>query len=201
MAASNSYSRGVEYRINEETMEVSQVWDYGRTNVAQLLYSDHEGNAEPLPQTGNVLNDFAAVSYSNGVAPSAFGPTATMARITEVTHDAVPQIVFDLAISMYANTNTPYKDCSVYRSHRIPDLYAHPAMPVADLSVTYDSGLPFLQFSADDARTYVVEASTDLVDWEAIGTALEDDQASGDFYFEDNESSELPVRYYRVLTQ
>jgi len=201
MAASNSYSRGVEYRINEETMEVSQVWDYGRTNVAQLLYSDHEGNAEPLPQTGNVLNDFAAVSYSNGVAPSAFGPTATMARITEVTHDAVPQIVFDLAISMYANTNTPYKDCSVYRSHRIPDLYAHPAIPVADLSVTCDSGLPFLQFSADDARTYVVEASTDLVDWEAVGTALEDDQVSGDFYFEDDESSELPVRYYRVLTQ
>ena len=28
-----------------------------------------------------------------------------------VTHDAVPQIVFDLAISMYANTNTTYKDC------------------------------------------------------------------------------------------
>ena len=44
-----NYSRAVEYQINEDTMEVSQVWDYGRTNVAQRLYVDHEGNAEPEP--------------------------------------------------------------------------------------------------------------------------------------------------------
>ncbi len=49
---SNNYSRAVEYSINEDTMEVSQVWDYGRTNVAQRLYSDHEGNAEPEPPHG-----------------------------------------------------------------------------------------------------------------------------------------------------
>lgn len=42
---------------------------------------------------------------------------------------------------------------SVYRSHRIADLYAHPAQPVADLSVTYQAGVPFLQFSADDAKS------------------------------------------------
>ena len=124
-----------------------------------------------------------------------------MARITEVTHDAVPQIVFDLAISMYANTNTSYKDCSNYRSHRIPDLYAHPAKPVADLSVTCENGVPLLEFSADDTRTYVVEASTNLVDWEAIGTALEDEQQSGDFSFEDDPSDESSARYYRVVTQ
>ena len=136
----NNYSRAVEYSINEQTMEVSQVWEYGRTNVAERLYTDHEGNAELLPQTGNVLMDFGAVSYVNGVAPSQYGPSATMARITEVTHDPVPQIVFDLAISTYANTNTSYKDCSVYRCHRIPDLYAHPPNPVADLSVTVRMG-------------------------------------------------------------
>lgn len=197
----NNYSRAVEYSINEQTMEVSQVWDYGRTNVADRLYTDHDGNAEPLPKTGNVLNDFAAVSYINGAAPSSFGPTATMTRITEVTHDATPQIVFDLAISLYANTNTSYKDCETYRSHRIPDLYAHPAMPVADLSVTCANGAPFLEFSADDTRTYVIEASTNLVDWGAIGVALEDEQESGDFTFNDDQSSELPVRYYRVVTQ
>ena len=58
-----NYSRAVEYQINEHTMEVSQVWDYGRTNVAQRLYVDHEGNAEPEPQTGNVLIDFSSVKY------------------------------------------------------------------------------------------------------------------------------------------
>ena len=67
-----------------------------------------------------------------------------MTRITEVTHDDVPQIVFDLTISLYSNTNTTYKDVTTYRCHRIPDLYAHPAKPVADLSVTVRgrSGLP-----------------------------------------------------------
>jgi hypothetical protein len=102
---------------------------------------------------------------------------------------------------MYANTNMSYKDCSVYRCHRIPDLYAHPAKPVADLSVTCENGLALLEFSADDARTYVVEASTNLVDWETIGVAVEDEQQSGDFSFEDDQSNEPVACYYRVVTQ
>jgi hypothetical protein len=201
VSAANDYSRAVEYRINEETMEVSQVWDHGRTNAAGRLYTDHEGNAEPLPITGNVLNDFAAVSYLNGAPPSIFGATATMCRITEVTHEAVPEIVFDLAISMYANTNTPYKDCSIYRSHRIPDLYAHPALPVANLSVTVEDGSPLLEFSADDTRTYRVEASADLVTWKELGVAVEDEQDKGEFSFQDDESGDSPAQYYRVVTE
>jgi arylsulfate sulfotransferase len=197
----NNYSRAVEYNINEQTMEVTQVWDYGRTNTADRLYTGRVGNAELGPKTGNVLIDFGAVSYVNGVAPSQYGPSATMARIMEVTHDAVPQVVFDVAISMYANTNTSYKDCGIYRCHRIPDLYAHPAKPVADLSVTSEDGLALLEFSADDTRTYVVEASTNLVDWEAIGVAVEDEQQSGEFSFEDDQSDGLAACYYRVVTQ
>ena len=197
----NNYSRAVEYSINEQTMEVSQVWDYGRTNVADRLYTGRNGIAEPLPKTGNVLNNFGAVSYINGVAPSSYGPNAVMCRITEVTHDAVPEIVFDLAISLYANTNVTYKDCSVYRARRIPDLYAHPAKPVADLSVTYTNGTSRLEFSADDARAYLVEASTNLFDWEALGLAVEDDPQSGEFSFEDVQPGESKPRYYRVITQ
>jgi hypothetical protein len=197
----NNYSRAVEYAINEQTMEVSQVWDYGRTNVAERLYVDHEGNAEPEPKTGNVLIDFAAVNCVNGVPPSQFGSTAWMVRLQEVTHEVVPQIVFDLAISMYANTNAPYKDCTVYRSHRIPDLYVHPAQPVADLSVAYSNGVPRLEFSADDARSYLVEASTNLVDWAAIGVAAEGVPQSGDFSFEDGQSLQFRTRYYSVVTQ
>jgi arylsulfate sulfotransferase len=201
MVASNSYSRAVEYSINEQTMEVSQVWEYGQTNADQVLFSDHEGNAEPLPITGNVLIDFAAVSYVNGAPPSPYGASATMTRITEVTHDDVPQIVFDLAISLYAKTNLPYRDCGVYRAHRIPDLYAHPARPVADLSVTLNNGAPLLQFSADDTRAYTVQASTNLLDWDAIGVPGEDDALDGNFSFEDDQVSRVPIRYYRIVTQ
>lgn len=197
----NNYSRAVEYSINEDTMEVSQVWDYGRTNVAERIYTDHEGIAEPEPQTGNVLIDFANVDYDNGVPASPYGPTATMVRLTEVTHDDVPQIVWDVAISMYSNTNVTYKDCSMYRCHRIPDLYAHPALPVGDLSISIQDGTAFLQFSADDARSYVVEASTDLVNWEQLGTAFEDEEQAGEFSFEETQPTDVTVRYYRVVTQ
>ena len=201
VADTNNYSRAVEYSINEQTMQVSQVWDYGRTNVADRLYVDHEGSAEPQPKTGNVLIDFSAVRYVNGVPPSLYGPSAFMVRLTEVTHEAAPQIVFDLAISMYANPNTSYKDCSAYRAQRIPDLYAHPAVPVAVLSVACASGVPFLQFSADDTRTYLVEGSTNLVDWEVIGEALEGPDQDGTFSFVDTGSGGAPARYYRVETQ
>jgi hypothetical protein len=197
----SNYSRAVEYQINEDTMEVSQVWDYGRTNVSQRLYVDHEGNAEPEPQTGNVLIDFASVKYINGVAPSSYGPSAYIVRLTEVTHDETPQIVFDLELSEFDNPLFSFKGCTAYRAHRIPDLYAHPAQPVADLSVTCENGVSRLEFSADDTRTYVIEASTNLVDWEAIGVALEDEQERGNFSFEDDQFDELPTRYYRVVTQ
>jgi len=197
----NNFSRAVEYQINEDTMEVSQVWEYGRTNVAERLYVDHEGNAELQPVTGNVLIDFSAVLYTNGVSPSRFGPGNAMVRLTEVTHDAVPEMVFELEVSLYANTNSATKNCAAYRGHRIPDLYAHPARPVADLMVTCDGGLARLEFSADDARTYVVESSTNLADWEAMGVATEDEEVSGNFSFYDFLLEETPARYYRIRTQ
>jgi arylsulfate sulfotransferase len=80
----NNYSRAVEYKIDEQTMEVSQVWEYGRTN-AERLFTGLKGSADPLPKTGNVLMGFAAVSYVNGGPPSAYGPGATMVRIQEVS--------------------------------------------------------------------------------------------------------------------
>ena len=61
--------------------------------------------------------------------------------------------------------------------------------------------MAFLQFSADDARTYVIEASTDLVNWEQLGTAVEDEQQDGLFSFEDAEFGGLGQCYYRVVTQ
>jgi len=198
---STNYSRAVEYSINTTNMTVSQVWDYGRTNVAQRIFTDHEGNAEPEPQTGNVLINFANVEYVNGVAPSPYGSSATMVRLTEVTHEAVPQIVFDLAINLFTNTYSAYKDLSVYRCHRISDLYGHPAAPVGDLTVSALTVGPCLNFSADDTRTYVIQASTDLVNWETLGEPSESDNRNGEFTFIDSGFYSLPGRYYRVVTQ
>lgn len=194
-----SYSRAVEYEINEQTMEVSQVWDYGRTNCARL-FTDQSGSATWLPQTGNVLIDFSHIMYINGVPPSSTAPNATMVRITEVTHDPVPEVVFDLAFFDYTNTNPSFNGYLVYRSHRIPDLYAHPAAAVADLTVTWDNGVAHLEFSADDTRTYTIEASTDLVNWEEIGVPSETGDG-GQFSFDDDKSDGPSAVFYRVVTQ
>ena len=141
---------------------------------------------------------FGSITYVDGVHPSRFAPNATMARIKEVTHDPVPEVVFDLAVFDYTNTSSSYRGNWVYRSTRIPHLYAHPAMPVSDLAVRDDHGIPCLEFCADTNRTYFVESSTDLVHWEEIGEALSDE--SGEFEFEDKDAEE-PTRFYRIVTK
>lgn len=55
-----------------------------------------------------------------------------------------------------------------------------------------------LQFAVAPDRGYRIEASTNLVDWEAIGVATQG--ASGAFEFEDVTAAEFSSRFYRVVT-
>lgn len=195
-----NYSRAVEYRIDETTMEVSQVWEYGSTNSGQWFFTPYQGNAEPEPATGNILINFPAVAYVDGGTPSLRYPSATMARFQEVTHDLTPTVVFDLAVTLLDKPASSSKSCSVYRAHRIPDLYAHPAAAIMDLTVDYVDAVAVLQFSGDDARTYTIQSSTNLADWQALGMAVEDELKSGNFYFQDTPTVDSQHRYYRVVT-
>ena len=197
---SQNYTRAVEYSINESTMEVTQVWEYGSTNRGEWLYTGFEGNAEPEPRTGNVLIDFAAVSYVDGKAPSSLGPSVFMARFKEVTHDTPAEVVFDLAVTEYDKLGSPAQNCTVYRTHRIPDLYPHPVTAVADLSVSMVDGVAELRFSADDVWTYTIESSNDLADWKELGVPVESEVTPGQFDYIDPASAESPTRYYRVVT-
>jgi arylsulfate sulfotransferase len=193
----NNYSRAVEYAIDEEKMEVSQVWEYGR-DVGERLYTDRVGNADWLPKRGNVLINFGYVNYTNGFRPSPYSPAAVMVRIKEVTYETVPEIVFDLAFFNYSNKKTDYAGCYTYRSHRVPDLYAHPAKPVADLTVRCKNGIQRLEFSGDETRTYTIEASTNLTDWQELGMAVSE-TVPGNYGFED-QSQDGRSRCYRVIT-
>ena len=198
VADSANYSRAVEYAINEQTMEVSQVWEYGG-NSPEPLYTAALCNADWQTNTGNVLVNFGYVSYDNHVSPSPAAPGATLVRIQEVTHEQNPQVVFDSSIFDYSNTSTNYLGNWVYRSHRVPDLYAHPATPVADLTLQYDGEAAHLEFSADPVRSYVVEASTGLVQWTPLGTATPGQGGNYDFY--DMDAGNATGRFYRVRTQ
>jgi arylsulfate sulfotransferase len=71
---SENYSRAAEFSVNETNMTVSQVWQFTGTNTDRL-YCGLLGNATLLPQTGNVLITFGAVSWENGSQPALTPPT------------------------------------------------------------------------------------------------------------------------------
>jgi len=201
LADKDTYSRAVEFNINETNMTVSQVWDSRATPNDDRLYTSIIGNAEWLPQSSNVLTTYGYVSYVNGVPPSQNATNATMVRIKETTHDPVPELVFDLAFFDYGNTSSSYLGYFCYRSRRIPDLYAHAAGAVGDLAVNLQNGVPHLQFSADPAQaTYAIESSTDLTTWTTVGQAAPGANA-GEFDFHDLTPGQSTARYYRVVTQ
>ena len=54
-----------------------------------------------------------------------------------------------------------------------------------------------MQWSAVHGRLYILEASTNLVDWERIGVAV--DRGDGKFTFEDANAARFPNRFYRAV--
>jgi len=194
-----NYSRAVEYNINETNQEVSQVWDTSPANQDRL-FTPVVGNAEWLPQRRNVLVTYGNITYVNGVPPSRYSPEATMVRLIEYTHDPVPEVVFDLSFFDSSNTSSDYYGYFCYRSHRISDLYPHPAQAVSDLVVSRENSTIRLEFSADPTHTYLIQASTNLTTWITLGAPLQEG-GTGDFYFEDLEAGEFATRFYRVVTQ
>jgi hypothetical protein len=173
------------------------VWEYTSTN--EPLYTSFVGDTDWLSQRTNVLVTFGAVSYMNHVHPSTNAPNALMVRIKEVTHDATPEVVWDLMIFDYSNTNKTYQGCFTYRSDRIPDLYSVLPQAVVDLDVTRSNGQAHLAFSGSALHSYIIQASTNLLNWGALGTATP--SANGNFDFFDTQAGGLPARYYRVVTQ
>jgi len=53
-----------------------------------------------------------------------------------------------------------------------------------------------VQLTAPAGVSYIVEASTNLVNWEAVGLAQ--DQGDGTYAFDDADAAKFPRRYYRV---
>jgi hypothetical protein len=167
-----NYSRAVEYRIDEETMEVSQVWEYGG-NTPERLYSGSRGDADWLSVRGNVLITFADISFVNGMRPSAFSEDASMTRIIEVTHDPVPEVVFDIAVFDDANRDSNYGGVTSYRARRIADFYS---TSVGVSSVSPSTGALTLVWNAVPEYTYELSTSKDLVAWETVATLVATNQ-------------------------
>ncbi|HAY45946.1 MAG TPA: hypothetical protein DCY55_06630 [Gammaproteobacteria bacterium] len=116
MALADSYSRGVEYAVNEETMEVSQPWVYGPEQ--EHFYNRYLGDIDWLPTTGNILINSGARETAPGtntnVPP---GQAQRWASWFEVTSDDAREKVWEMQ----------FKDeglgWSVYRVDRLPSIY------------------------------------------------------------------------------
>ena len=113
-----NYSRAVEYAIDEQKMEVRQIWEYG-AQIGQSYFSRSQGDADWMKNTGNVLITSSATAWLGGVASKSLGMGRWHTRIIEVDHNTPAQKVFEMAIF---NTNRNAEIRS-YRSERIPDLY------------------------------------------------------------------------------
>jgi hypothetical protein len=122
MAPEDSYSRVVEYRIDEEQMTVQQVWEYSPSGIDRL-YTPAKSDVDWLPTTGNVLITYSVVAYVGGEKSCALGLGSQHTRIQEVDHGTPAQKVFEVAIYDASDQVSACPDLEIYRSERIPSLY------------------------------------------------------------------------------
>ena len=64
LAARDSYSRGVKYRLDTEKMQVEQVWQYGKERGAEF-YSSYIGNVGCLGEDHYIIHS-GGIAYHNG---------------------------------------------------------------------------------------------------------------------------------------
>jgi hypothetical protein len=116
MPLKDSYTRAVEYSINEETMEVSQVWTYGPDD--ERFFARYLGDVDWQPQTDNILITIGAQETDADGNNAAPGPgTQRWARLVEVTHEQPAEKVWEMRLQ---EDDTGW---SIYRAERLPSLY------------------------------------------------------------------------------
>jgi hypothetical protein len=80
------------------------------------------------------------------------------------------------------------QDCALAKPHwKIGKMHRHGHGPMR------------MEFSAPEGQRCLIEASTNLVDWVAIGAANE--CGPGEFEFEDSDAARLPARFYRIVAE
>ena len=116
MPLEDSYTRAVEYSVNEDTMEVSQVWAYGSDD--EPIYARYLGDVDWQPQTNNILITAGGQETNADGQNAPPGPgTQRWARLIEVTHDQPAEKVWEMRLQ------ADDSNWSIYRSERIPSVY------------------------------------------------------------------------------
>ena len=95
MTDQESYSRVVEFAVDEDTMTVEQVWAYGK-DPEERLFACYQGGAYRLPQTGNTFMTYGGICTIDGEATGDINNAFAQARLIEVTPKK--EIVFEMWI-------------------------------------------------------------------------------------------------------
>ncbi|MFK8031725.1 MAG: aryl-sulfate sulfotransferase [Gammaproteobacteria bacterium] len=119
LADNESYSRAVEYSIDEENMEITQVWEYG-ADLAVSQYAPTQGDADWMPTTGNVLITYADTRFIGGLPSDEWGLGTRHTAIIEVDHETPANKVFEMRVFNPIPGGTIW----AYRSEKIASLYA-----------------------------------------------------------------------------
>ena len=115
MSLADSYSRAVEYVVNEETMEVSQPWVYGPEQ--EQFYGRYLGDVDWHAQADTILINVGGAETNEAGVNVPPGQAQRWARLMEVTHTNPPEKVWELRLQQ-DDTNW-----SIYRAERLPSLY------------------------------------------------------------------------------
>jgi arylsulfate sulfotransferase len=118
---SENFSRVVEFSVDETTMEISEVWEYGEF-LNETIYATFLGDADYMSETGNILITFGGITLdAEGIKTDSVPTSKKSARIIEVTHTTPAEKVFDLSIE--DSTPETLNGWTIYRSERLHSLY------------------------------------------------------------------------------
>jgi arylsulfate sulfotransferase len=109
-----SYSRAVEYRIDEEAMTIEELWSYEYPGAR--LFSFAMGDANLHESSNTVLLTYGMLPAVGDVPTADLGWGFAQARLVEVARDRDDEVVFDLAVH---GTTADGFGAGVYRAVRI----------------------------------------------------------------------------------
>ncbi len=115
MPLADSYSRAVEYSINEETMEVSQPWQYGKEQ--ERFYGRYLGDVDWHADSNTVLINVGAQETNEDGVNAPPRDAQRWARLMEVTHDAPYEKVWEMRLQQDDS------GWAIYRADRLPSIY------------------------------------------------------------------------------
>jgi len=116
--AEKSYSRALEFEVDDAAMTVRQVWSHDGVSENRDSYACYQGGAYRLPKTGNTFITYGGVCTDEGVPTNNNMESFVRARLVEVTPNN--EIVFDLWIT--AENEPEQALLSSFRAEHIPAL-------------------------------------------------------------------------------